>query len=171
MVKYAISVFMFTVSVILIVVCSTTLSLFAGTSDKTCCVCHSVSKSLTPASHIDIEEVEESVRVRVNGIFNDINKGIFLATHHARNDISCSDCHGEDMLDIGMEVENEVCFSCHESYESLAEQTENIMVEEQNPHRSHLGELDCSVCHHVHSRSRSYCLECHSNFNMPMLGD
>ncbi|HBL25170.1 MAG TPA: hypothetical protein DDZ40_13815, partial [Deltaproteobacteria bacterium] len=37
---------------------------------------------------------------------------------------------------------------------------------DRNPHKSHLGTIDCVVCHKAHQSSKAYCLDCHKNFNM-----
>ena len=170
MIKHTINGIIAGVSIIVTGIC-TTLSYSGEIEDKKCIACHDFKGINTPSYHPDTESIEENVCVQINTILKNITKGYFLAAHHADNDMSCSDCHGDDILEIGMEVDNEACFSCHESYESLAEKTKNIIVVEQNPHKSHLGEMDCTLCHHGHSRSRSYCLQCHSNFNMPIPGN
>jgi len=161
-----IAAFVFTMA---IGVCST-LSHPLVITDNICGACHIFIGDKTPADHPDVEGFEETVYAQTKVIFEDIYEGKFLAASHANSNVSCNDCHEEDMFEIGTEIENEKCFSCHESYAALAEQTINIVVEEQNPHKSHLGEMDCTVCHHVHSPSRSYCLQCHSNFDMPIPG-
>ena len=51
---------------------------------------------------------------------------------------------------------------------ALVAKTKSKEGPERNPHESHLGETPCAVCHHAHSESRSYCLDCHKNFDMPM---
>lgn len=170
MIKKTVTAIAVCVSIIVVGVCST-LSHSLEMKDNKCGDCHQFIRNNIPADHPDVDEFEENVCVQIKIIFENINKGKFIAASHAGNDISCSSCHDDDMFEIGTEIDNETCFSCHESYEALAEQTKNIVVPEQNPHKSHLGEMDCTVCHHVHSRSRSYCLQCHSNFDMPIPGE
>lgn len=51
------------------------------------------------------------------------------------------------------------CLACHGSYESLGEKTQQI---EPNPHRSHLGEVDCVECHLPDkSKPELMCNDCH----------
>jgi len=57
----------------------------------------------------------------------------------------------------------EFCFDCHEpnehtSYEQVIQLTADL---ELNPHDSHLGELDCDICHSMHGLSEDHCAECH----------
>ena len=63
-------------------------------------------------------------------------------------------------------VSNEVCQTCHGSYEGLANKTRSD--KKANPHESHQGKLECSRCHKGHETARSYCAECHANFNQVM---
>jgi Cytochrome c3 len=140
------------------------------TTQNHCSKCHNFIEGETPADHPDVLGPEDKLCVKIKIIFEDISDGKFLASPHTNNNVSCSDCHEENIFELDAEIENDTCFSCHESYEALAELTKNIVVAEQNPHKSHLGEMDCTVCHHVHSRSSAYCLQCHSNFTMPIPG-
>ena len=39
---------------------------------------------------------------------------------------------------------------------------------DRNPHKSHLGDIACTVCHHEHSPSKVYCLDCHARFDMKL---
>ncbi|HOD76591.1 MAG TPA: carboxyl transferase domain-containing protein, partial [Syntrophorhabdaceae bacterium] len=50
--------------------------------------------------------------------------------------------------------------------EKLAAKTEPKDFPDRNPHKSHLGTINCTVCHKAHAASKTYCLECHKNFNM-----
>ncbi|MVX57491.1 cytochrome c3 family protein [uncultured Parasutterella sp.] len=85
---------------------------------------------------------------------------------HLRNRNSCSSCHTDGIPVEGAQVSNEICLSCHGSYEDLAKKTRSD--KKANPHESHQGKLECSRCHKGHETSRSYCTECHANFNQVM---
>ncbi|MGD8455632.1 MAG: cytochrome c3 family protein [Anaerolineales bacterium] len=103
-----------------------------------------------------------------------------LAHAHAKQGISCQTCHNRSLGDgitetvnfvIGnyyhplpeTELSMEVCFNCHESYESIITLTDpDITGEERNPHAGHWGELECSECHNMHRDSFDYCAECHN---------
>ena len=90
----------------------------------------------------------------------------YLDARHAEKNVTCSGCHGDTLPTLGDTVENDRCLVCHGSYDSLAEKTKPEIFPERNPHKSHLGVINCTVCHFAHSESKAYCLECHPKFNM-----
>lgn len=52
------------------------------------------------------------------------------------------------------------CLSCHGSYEALADKTEKLTP---NPHRSHLGAVNCEECHKADSKQTELmCNQCHN---------
>lgn len=55
--------------------------------------------------------------------------------------------------------ENASCLGCHGSYEALAEKTATL---EPNPHRNHMGHVQCESCHAMESEPRLMCNDCHS---------
>jgi hypothetical protein len=85
--------------------------------------------------------------------------GLFSSDKHIKAGINCDNCHGTAKVAAGEEVAMAKCLSCHGSYEKLAKQTEKMIY---NPHsNSHLGDLDCKVCHHGHRADENYCGSCH----------
>jgi hypothetical protein len=54
--------------------------------------------------------------------------------------------------------------------EELAKKTEPKDFPDRNPHKSHLGEIACTVCHRAHAESKVYCLGCHQKFEMKITG-
>lgn len=93
-----------------------------------------------------------------------------LDSIHAKKNIKCADCHGPKKPVKGDTVENDVCSKCHGTYETLAAKTINPKVPNRNPHKSHLGDIDCAVCHMAHQPSEAYCNGCHSNYKMKIPG-
>jgi hypothetical protein len=114
--------------------------------------------------------------------------GVHLASHHA--DVPCVACHQNESkllaahadmtkapTKVGLDapVENEVCFRCHTSWESLAKLTQDsqALVDTKdtvvNPHAipqtaSHNTNPYCFVCHVMHLDARpadEYCVGCH----------
>jgi cytochrome c nitrite reductase small subunit len=102
----------------------------------------------------------------------------FLAQAHAEESVSCLECHEPTIqqqvdelvkfvtndYEIPLEereFDQEWCLRCHEhgSYEELIQRTEEL---ELNPHDSHYGEMECSICHKVHRESEDYCALCHA---------
>jgi len=89
---------------------------------------------------------------------------------HAKAMVGCGGCHGKQAPLANSTVENSRCLGCHGPQAALATKSKSKIFPERNPHESHLGNVACSVCHHAHTASRSYCLECHQDFEMPIPG-
>ncbi len=83
-----------------------------------------------------------------------------LEQRHSKQGISCKQCHGDKPKEE--QVSMETCLGCHGSYQKLAEASK---AKTPNPHDSHIGEIRCSLCHHVHKDSEMYCNKCHQ-FNL-----
>lgn len=54
------------------------------------------------------------------------------------------------------------CMQCHGDYEKLAEKTANL---DPNPHRSHMGKVNCTECHTKDRASAEPKLMCNSCHN------
>ena len=89
-----------------------------------------------------------------------------LADRHTAKSVPCSVCHETDKVESGAFVENERCLACHGPLEVLQNKYETLGG--KNPHKNHLGEIECTLCHKGHQPSESYCMQCHKNFSMPM---
>jgi len=95
----------------------------------------------------------------------------FLAGKHKAKAIDCAACHGENMVvDDNETVVNEKCVECHGSLDKMGltqKPSEEDRLfgskdeDEINPHKSHLGNISCTVCHHGHVTSWTYCMNCH----------
>jgi hypothetical protein len=75
---------------------------------------------------------------------------------HAARGLTCEVCHGSAKPSGPPPMS--VCVGCHGSYAQLAEQTGNLVP---NPHKSHMGELECGLCHKEHRPSILFCNTCH----------
>ena len=75
---------------------------------------------------------------------------------HEQKGIACEGCHRKSQQEP---VSPETCSGCHGSYQKLGESNKGRFP---NPHDSHLGEIRCTLCHHVHKASEMYCNRCHS---------
>lgn len=95
-------------------------------------------------------------------------KNTFLSGIHKKNQISCADCHGKSFtVDDSETVLNKNCVECHGTFEKLASKSK----EHINPHKSHLGEINCTTCHKGHVASKAYCNYCHSfSMKIPSMG-
>ncbi|HSB51784.1 MAG TPA: flavocytochrome c [Dissulfurispiraceae bacterium] len=81
-----------------------------------------------------------------------------LADLHKDKGVDCSSCHGKKTkVDDNETVVNSKCIECHGTLAAMAEKS----THEINPHKSHLGNISCTVCHHGHTTSWTYCLNCH----------
>ena len=90
----------------------------------------------------------------------------YLDAIHGRKDLSCRACHDGNLIPDDSETrENAACVKCHGSLEKLALSTK----EHINSHKSHLGQIACTACHHGHIASKPYCSNCHT-FNLKIPG-
>ena len=104
----------------------------------------------------------------------------FLDHQHSKSGIGCLECHqltAEQQKDNVTKFErkafktpldqrqypNDFCLRCHGSYKEVAERTRDFQKKNlsMNPHESHYGEIDCSLCHKSHKPSVDLCSECH----------
>jgi hypothetical protein len=99
-------------------------------------------------------------------LFGSAAESGYLDARHLSKDITCGGCHGKGLPQSGDTVENVRCLECHGPAEELAAKTAPQVFPDRNPHKSHLGEIACTVCHHSHTESKVYCLECHPKFEM-----
>lgn len=80
---------------------------------------------------------------------------------HAAQGVTCKDCHNKDVPDSAAPMS--ACLDCHGSYAALAKKTARLG---HNPHQSHLGEVECDLCHKPHGADVIYCNECHNFTDM-----
>jgi len=80
-----------------------------------------------------------------------------LIDRHTAAGLTCASCHRDAPPPKAPEMA--VCTACHGSYSQIAAKTAS---DQSNPHASHLGELPCAACHHVHRASESFCEQCHA---------
>ncbi|MFQ3573767.1 MAG: flavocytochrome c [Thermodesulfovibrionales bacterium] len=88
-----------------------------------------------------------------------------LADMHKMKGMDCAACHVEKdkkiKIDDNETVLNKQCVSCHGNLSALSKKAKGYI----NPHKSHLGDINCTACHHGHVASSTYCLSCH-NFDV-----
>jgi hypothetical protein len=104
-------------------------------------------------------------------VFASWSHGQYLDAVHGNVSVICSNCHGAAIPQPDATVENKVCLACHGASEDLAKKTEPKDFPDRNPHKSHLGEINCIVCHKAHVSSTIICLDCHKKFNMKIKGE
>ena len=108
--------------------------------------------------------------------------GQYLDHAHEEKGITCDDCHVPPGQNRIMQIptymkegfdyvrgdydtpfpeanlSKEYCLKCHGTYDELAQKTVNV---KPNPHQSHLGEIQCQLCHKSHKPFQNYCAKCH----------
>ena len=94
----------------------------------------------------------------------------FLDAAHGKAGVVCLSCHGKTLPEMGDTVENDRCLACHGSLEGLQARSAPKDFPDRNPHKSHLGDIACTVCHHAHKASTVYCMGCHGKFIMKIPG-
>ena len=92
-----------------------------------------------------------------------------LAGQHGKLGLDCTSCHPTAKVSDGEAEINANCTKCHGDLTAVAAKTEK--AGEPNPHKSHLGTIQCTACHSGHEASVAYCTNCHDfpamkkNFN------
>ena len=86
------------------------------------------------------------------------DKASFLAGAHNQKGISCQMCHTTDKVSDSETEINKQCVMCHEP-NALVKKTEK--PHQPNPHKSHLGDVQCTACQSGHTPSVAYCTNCH----------
>lgn len=137
------------------------------TEKAPCSMCHEVKdgKLFAKGVKTPLGEVSEDLF----DLYAELGGGDVKGTArlHETKNLSCVNCHGVKTPQEGAVVDNAVCEKCHGAQADLAKRTVP-KIKEQNPHASHQGALTCSKCHAGHSTPKSYCLECHNNFDQVM---
>ena len=125
-----------------------------------CAGCHGQDKKL-PHAHPHTKAMNlQSCKKCHTKENRDIRAKLPGSHYHLLADIKCEQCHGKSSKPEVPTMEQ--CIACHGSTTKLAEKTKG--VKPRNPHTSpHYGtELDCNFCHHQHTKSENYCLQCHT---------
>jgi fumarate reductase flavoprotein subunit len=80
-----------------------------------------------------------------------------LADRHLQNDLTCAECHVEEVPRRAPAMDT--CLSCHGgSYEELGKACAG---KKPNPHYTHVGDKECTVCHKGHKAPEFFCNDCH----------
>ena len=80
-----------------------------------------------------------------------------LADRHLENDLTCDECHLEKVPSEAPKMDT--CLNCHGgSYEELGKASAE---KKPNPHYTHVGDKECTVCHKGHKAPEFFCNDCH----------
>jgi fumarate reductase flavoprotein subunit len=86
------------------------------------------------------------------------DKASYLAGIHQKKGLACATCHTDAKVSDGEKEINAQCTTCHGDLNALSQKTAAITP---NPHKSHLGDIQCTTCHSGHAPSTAYCTNCH----------
>lgn len=141
-------------------------------SKADCMVCHTYKGGRFGISGTTVSfgKAQKEDLENMKNIFSSWSQSKNLDAVHGKVDIMCSGCHDKSLATTGDTVENDRCLKCHGPLEALQKRSEPKDFPDRNPHKSHLGDIACTVCHHGHKPSTVYCLGCHGNFKMKMPG-
>ena len=108
------------------------------------------------------------------GVAPTLAEKTLLSELHKGNQVGCADCHGKDKdisLDDAEIAVSGACIGCHGSVLQMADRSEERAKGKEfiNPHVSHIGAINCTVCHRGHEQSVAYCNSCHT-FDLQMAG-
>jgi hypothetical protein len=144
-------------------------------ADLDCTGCHTVVpgktfSAATTKDNLGAVDLADYLRLKKAVATWADSKGI-AAIHGRKLNLSCGACHGKQLIpDDNETVVNKQCVTCHGDYDKMAEVSKAKLAGAQiNPHSSHLGpQIACTVCHQGHVESKPYCMNCHTNFKMPI---
>ncbi len=139
-----------------------------GKAKLQCSFCHIIEegKSFSLPGRESIGKPDKQTLDELPQITAEWGKSQYLGAVHSAKDVTCASCHGETLPLLDAKPTNAQCLACHGSYEALAAKTPGQDHVSRNPHNSHLGPINCTVCHKAHQVSKNYCLECHQTFKM-----
>lgn len=135
-----------------------------------CLDCHSWKPGKSfglPGTTVSYGAPSQKDMVLIKEIFASALQSDLLDARHLSKDITCAACHGKNVF-AESGVENNRCLGCHGPLAVLIVKTAPKNFPDRNPHKSHLGEISCTVCHAGHAKSKVYCLECHPKFVMTL---
>lgn len=144
----------------------------AGTATVDCAACH-VPRGKGPVAAVSGKVALPATAAALKDlqpVMASWASSPFLDSRHGKGGVGCAGCHAAGVPVAGTEVGNERCLACHGPLETLVEKTKPAQFADRNPHRSHLGEIACTVCHKAHEASVVYCLDCHRKFEMKIVG-
>lgn len=135
--------------------------------DAECSVCH-IWEGDAPYTIKGTESVNGTTSDAdlINDMLASWRDSEYLDRKHGASGVFCTGCHGEGLPEFAADVENSACLNCHGPMEELQKKSEPEKFKDRNPHKSHLGEVACTLCHHMHSAQEVYCIECHKKFEM-----
>jgi hypothetical protein len=139
-------------------------------SDKTqCSDCHNLTDGQLAVKGTDLKigQLASSDWEVYQEIFSGFSKSTNTARLHLSLGLGCKDCHSTSTPPEMSTIKNSKCESCHGSIDSIAAKTMPA-VKDQNPHKNHQGNINCSKCHSGHGQAKSFCSECHNNFSHKM---
>ena len=108
-------------------------------------------------SSVPLVAAHEALGLTVDGCASDEAAGIDEPGYYDKNASVCTT------------ASREYCMTCHESdwEDTVAATADYDGHEGYNPHDSHMGAVDCGICHSLHGEQTLYCVTCHTNYSAP----
>lgn len=103
-------------------------------------------------------KAEEPFSKKMVAKYRSGTKADYLAGAHTKMGLACSSCHHQAKTDDSEYKINATCTGCHGELSAIAQKNKGHI----NPHKSHLGKINCTACHAGHEASVAYCSNCHS---------
>ena len=128
-----------------------------------------VAGTLAACVGLNVHAADNSFPSNVVSTYSQGIHADYLAGQHGKLGFDCTSCHPIAKVSDGEAEINANCTKCHGDLTAVAAKTEK--AGEPNPHKSHLGTIQCTACHSGHEASVSYCTNCHDfpamkkNFN------
>lgn len=127
-----------------------------------CWSCHRLDEDsrfeLLDANRGSDTEVSRDEVERMESYFKSWASSAFLDRVHGEQGTGCLACHSSYFPEEPVSMS--ACMECHGSYSDLSESTADA---DPNPHASHLGEIECGLCHKSHEESVLVCNQCHDH--------
>jgi len=127
-----------------------------------CTGCHNNAEKLYTSDHVDMKDmsVSECRECHDGKKAKNLVTKMSMSHTHLLNDITCSDCHGDDRP--ASRVSQAKCIECHDLAELVKKTAKDPKDPMHNPHNSHYGpEFACDACHKAHGKSEDFCAMCH----------
>lgn len=137
-----------------------TIHFAALAEEAQCAMCHPTEPQGTPKVSKESNGrpiyVTAETAAKVSPYYLSWATSDFLDNQHNQNQVDCAGCHDDALRPKNPPMEQ--CFKCHGSYAEVAKLPYSTM---NNPHDSHMGEIECTLCHKGHADFEFYCNECH----------
>lgn len=124
---------------------------------------------LSVTIHKDSDQDIVCVTCHTDGIGTQISEGIAWVTGNYTQPLQPLVMTAKKPTDVHQRDGVATCLvsGCHEGISSLADLKAATSGGKRNPHDSHNGDQDCTLCHQTHEQSMNSCTQCHTDAEVP----